>query len=210
VDARLLPRRFVFIVVEAFEKLRAILAAACLSRTRERSSEVDANLPWLAAQFPAPRVDVLICTYNEEEAILERTIVGALGMIYPNFRVWVLDDGRRDWLRDLCERAGCRYLSRSTNAHAKAGNINNALRQLAGLDEKPDFISILDADFVCSSNFLTRAMALFRDPKVGLVQTPQHFYNNDPIQMNLLLERVWPDEQRLFFDIVQPAWTLGA
>lgn len=32
------------------------------------------------------------------------------------------------------------------------------------------------------------------------MQTPQHFFNKDPIQSNLSIERVWPDEQRLFFD----------
>ncbi|MCV4777011.1 hypothetical protein OFM21_30000, partial [Escherichia coli] len=40
---------------------------------------------------------------------------------------------------------------------------------------------------------------------VGVVQTPQHFFNPDPIQSNLSLARVWPDEQRFFFDIVMPS-----
>jgi len=28
------------------------------------------------------------------------------------------------------------------------------------------------------------------------VQTPQHFINADPLQTNLSMARVWPDEQR--------------
>ena len=79
---------------------------------------------------------------------MERTIVGALGMDYPNFRVWMLDDSRRAWVRALCGELGCRYLSRSSNAHAKAGNINHALRHIAAFAAAPDFVSILDADFV--------------------------------------------------------------
>ena len=48
-------------------------------------------------------------------------------------------------------------------------------------------------------------MPLFRDPAVGVVQTPQHFINPDPIQINLNATKFWPDEQRYFFDIVMPA-----
>ena len=152
-----------------------------------------------------PPIDVLICSYNEEQTILERTIVGAQAMDYPNFRVWMLDDSRRDWLKALCARLGCRYVSRPDNRHAKAGNINHALKLLAALPDPPEFVSILDADFVPTPRFLKRAMTLFRDPMVGVVQTPQHFVNPDPIQINLGATRFWPDEQRYFFDIVMPA-----
>ena len=88
---------------------------------------------WLISQPTPPLIDVLICTYNEEEAILEQTIVGAMAMDYPNYRLWTLDDGRRPWLKALCERLGCGYITRADNAHAKAGNINNALRHIAAL-----------------------------------------------------------------------------
>ncbi len=43
-------------------------------------------------------------------------------------------------------------------------------------------------------------MPFFEDPTIGIVQTPQHFFNKDPVQSNLSLKTVWPDEQRLFFD----------
>ena len=142
--------------------------------------------------------------------ILERTIVGALGMDYPNFRVWMLDDSRRAWVKTLCAELGCHYVSRSDNAHAKAGNINHALKHIATLPDPPEFVSILDADFVPTPQFLKRAMSLFRDSTIGVVQTPQHFVNPDPIQINLGATKFWPDEQRFFFDIVLPskdAWS---
>lgn len=181
-----------------------------LSRTSSRSAAVDANMPWLVRTKPL--VDVLICTYNEDKAILERTIIGALRMNYPNFRVWVLDDGRRDWLADLCSHKGCRYLRRPDNSHAKAGNINHAITHLRKLDSPPDFIAVLDADFVPFANFVSRALCLFKDPSTGVVQTPQHFFNPDPIQSNLAITEVFPDEQRFFFDNIMPAkdaWELA-
>ena len=200
----------VFLTAELVGILTAALSLMFLARTRDRSPDADANADWLPSQAKPPSIDVLICSYNEEKEILERTIVGALGMDYPNFRVWMLDDSRRDWVKTLCAELGCRYLSRSDNAHAKAGNINHALKHIGALPDPPDFVSILDADFVPTPRFLKRAMSLFRDPAVGVVQTPQHFINPDPIQINLGATKFWPDEQRFFFDIVLPskdAWS---
>jgi cellulose synthase (UDP-forming) len=198
----------IFVSVEMLSMVSTTLSLCFLTRIRNRTPDVEANLPWLASQ-PAPQVDVLICTYNEERLILEQTIVGGMSLTYPNFRVWVCDDGRREWLRRLCEEHGCGYITRNDNSHAKAGNINNALVYLCDLGSPPEFISILDADFVPRPDFLTRAMALMRDPSVGIVQTPQHFVNMDPIQGNLALNGVWPDEQRYFFDVLmasKDAW----
>jgi cellulose synthase (UDP-forming) len=199
----------VFIFVETAALIGGTISFFFLSRVRDRSAEVEANLGWLTSQPTPPLIDVFICTYNEEEAILEQTIVGALAIDYPNYRLWTLDDGRRPWLEALCERLGCGYMTRADNAHAKAGNINNGLRRVAELDTPPDYVSILDADFVPTPNFLTRAMTLFRDDDVGVVQTPQHFANPDPMQRNLSVARVWPDEQRYFFDVImasKDAW----
>lgn len=200
----------VFLAVELLVGVGTTITWTLLSRSSTRSAAVNANMPWLTQTQPL--VDVLICTYNEDRAILERTIIGAMGMKYTNFRVWVLDDGKRSWLSDLCAQKGCHYLTRPDNSHAKAGNINHAVAQLARLPSPPDFIAVLDADFVPFFNFVSRALSLFKDPAVGIVQTPQHFFNPDPIQSNLAISEVFPDEQRFFFDIIMPskdAWELA-
>jgi cellulose synthase (UDP-forming) len=167
----------VFAAVETAMLAGSTISLAFLARLSNRSPDVDRNAAWLAEMNPPPLVDVFICTYNEEAAILERTIVGALAMDYPRYRVWVLDDGRRAWLQTLSEELGAHYLTRPDNAHAKAGNINNGLHHVAGLTEPPDFVSILDADFVPAPQFLRRTLSLFREGDVGIVQTPQHFMN---------------------------------
>jgi cellulose synthase/poly-beta-1,6-N-acetylglucosamine synthase-like glycosyltransferase len=195
----------IFVVIETAALTGSTIGLVFMSRLRSRSADVERNKTWLAELPKPPLVDVFICTYNEEAAILERTIVGALAMDHANKRVWVLDDGRRAWLRQLSGRLGANYLTRPDNAHAKAGNINNAILHVAGLENPPDFISVLDADFEPMPNFLARALTLFRDGDVGVVQTPQHFINPDPMQTNLGAARVWPDEQRYFFDIVMAA-----
>ena len=198
----------IFVSGEVLSMLSTTMSLFFLTKIRNRTPDVEANLPWLQRQ-PAPLVDVLICTYNENRLILEQTIVGAMSMNHSNARVWVCDDGRREWLGQLCKEHGCGYITRKDNAHAKAGNINNALVYLCDLGTPPEFISILDADFVPKPDFLTRCLALMKDPSVGIVQTPQHFVNPDPIQGNLALSCVWPDEQRYFFDVLmasKDAW----
>ncbi|WFU39310.1 glycosyltransferase [Bradyrhizobium sp. CB82] len=192
-----------FMLTEAASMIAVALSLLFLSRTIDRSSS--ARIDGRASDPAAPLVDVFICTYNEERSILERTIIGATGMEYGNYRVWVLDDGRRLWLRRLAGELGCRYLARPDNRHAKAGNINHALGHVGELVERPDFAAILDADFVPRPDFLAKTVSLMDDASVGVVQTPQHFINPDPIQTNLAATDVWPDEQRFFFDILMPA-----
>lgn len=196
---------WLFLLIELGAVTGSILSYITLTRTGNRSVEVERNASWLAGLERPPLVDVFICTYNEEREILERTILGATAMTYANNRVWVLDDGRRRWLAELAQTLGANYLTRPDNSHAKAGNINHALRHVAALPEPPDFISVLDADFVPTPVFLSRALTLFRESDVGIVQTPQHFINPDPIQANLQASDAWPDEQRYFFDVLMPA-----
>ncbi|MFB4375932.1 glycosyltransferase [Agrobacterium sp. CR_3] len=193
-----------FFALEALSVLSSLSAFTILTRTTDRSPEVEENKSWWQPD-PPPKVAILIATYNEEQAVLERTVVGAKASDHPDVQVLVLDDGRRDWLRDFCKEHDVRYLRRPDNKGSKAGNINHALGVLAQDDQPPDFIAVLDADFVPHTDFVSRALALFHDQEVGLVQTPQHFFNPDPIQHNLGLSRSYPDEQRFFFDHLQPS-----
>ena len=147
-----------------------------------------------------PSVDLYIPTYNESLEVLEKTITGALCLDYANFKIWVLDDGRRPWLKAFCEAKGVGYLTRPDNAHAKAGNINHALTKTSA-----DFVAIFDADFIPQRNFLIRTMGFFDDPKVGIVQVPHAFYNYDPTQSSLALQKALPDDQRFFFEAVMPS-----
>ena len=174
-----------------------------LTRLRDRGGEADAAEAWWGDT--QPHVAILIATYNEELEVLERTIICAKVLRHKNKEVIVLDDGRRGWLKEYCRSQGVRYITRPNNIGSKAGNINNAISVLARDARAPDFIAILDADFVPHHGFLIRSLALFHDPEVGLVQTPQHFFNSDPIQHNLGLSRSYPDEQRFFFDHLQPS-----
>lgn len=145
------------------------------------------------------KVDIYIPTYNEDIEILEATLIGCTAISYPH-TTYVLDDGRRPAVADLAERLGCRYLTRSDNLHAKAGNINAALPHTDG-----DFIAMFDGDTVPQPDFLDRTLGYFVDERVALVQTPQEFYNQDSVQHVREDEKSLPwHEQALFYRVIQP------
>lgn len=197
---------WIFVGFECAALLSSSLVLMFMSRHRDRSADADASQSSPLRHAP---VDVLIATYNEPYDILERTIVGAGAIRHPDLRVWVLDDGARPWVKDLAEELGAFYVSRVKGKHAKAGNVNNGLAHALNIGRAPEFILLLDADFVPRLEILERTLGLFEEANVGIVQTPQHFFNPDPVQSNLFCSSVWPDEQRFFFNFLMPckdAW----
>ena len=160
-----------------------------------RSKEADIYEKELLLKKTFPLVDVYIPTYNEPENIVKKTIIGALNIDYPNHQVYVLDDGKRDWLKKLSADLGANYIRRENNENAKAGNMNHALTLTKG-----EYVAIFDADFIPFSNFLKRTIGFFKDKKIAMVQTPQFFYNHDPIEFNSQIFQDLGDEQRLWFD----------
>ncbi len=146
-----------------------------------------------------PTVDVMVCTYGEPVSVLYRSLVGCKGMDYPKKEVYLCDDGNRAEMRELAEKLGVRYISRPENTHAKAGNLNNAMNYSQG-----DLILVFDADHVPCKNFLQETVGFFVDERLGFVQTPQHFFTDDPFQRNLLSAKDINNEQDLFFHVIQP------
>ena len=95
--------------------------------------------------------------------------------------------------------AGIGYSTRPDNKHAKAGNINAALKTI----DSP-LIAIFDSDHVPTRSFLQMTVGWFmRDPKLAMLQTPHHFYSPDPFERNLGQFRIIPNEGELFYGIVQ-------
>ena len=191
-----------FLLVEMASAASSMLVYFFMSRHIDRSSTADERQHSPLLDAPA---DVFIATFNEERDILERTIVGAKAIEHSDLRVWVLDDGARPWVRELAEGLGAMYACRVKGKHAKAGNVNNGMQCALHTGRRPEFVLLLDADFIPHRKILKRTLGLFEDTDVGIVQTPQHFFNHDPVQSNLLCSAVWPDEQRFFFNVLLPS-----
>lgn len=147
-----------------------------------------------------PTVDILIPTYNEPAFILKRTVIGCQAIDYPHKNIYILDDTERPEIYHLALELNCHYIARKNRQHAKAGNLNHALGQIQG-----ELVTVFDADFIPCTNFLERTVGWFQNQKIALVQTPQSFYNADPIAHNLGLENIVTPDEELFYRHIQPA-----
>src|SRR5579862_1782877 len=158
----------------------------------------DVSEPPRQPVLPNRTVDVLVPTYNEDRQLLRATLQACMRMDYPH-RTFLLDDGRRHDMKLLAEELGVGYIARSDNKHAKAGNLNNALKQTDG-----EFVIIFDADHVPEKHFITRLIGYFSDEKLAFVQTPHAFYNFDSFQAshNANKKTYW-EEGDMFYGLIQ-------
>lgn len=143
-----------------------------------------------------PPVDVFITVAGEEAEIVEATARAALNMDYPNFHVYLLNDGfvakKDNWeeIEALAKRLDISCITRKKAGGAKAGNINHALT----LTSSP-LVAVFDADQVPHSDFLKKTAGYFIDKKMAFVQSPQYYKNFAENNVSL---GAW-EQQELFF-----------
>ncbi|HEX5647852.1 MAG TPA: glycosyltransferase [Nitrospira sp.] len=147
-----------------------------------------------------PMVDIFVTVVDEPLWILRRTVIGCINQKYPKdrYRVYVLDDGHRAEVERLAASLNCGYITREKRRHAKAGNLNHALKETDG-----ELIAIFDVDHVPTADFLQDTVGFFEDEKMAFVQTPHHFYNPDVFQKNLQNQEVLKNEQDFFYRVLQ-------
>lgn len=143
-----------------------------------------------------PAVDVYITVAGEPIDIVEETVTAAKRMDYPNFNVYILNDGyvagKQNWREPeiLAERLGVSCITRTRPGGAKAGNINHAM-----LLTRSPYIAVFDADHVPARDFLKKTVGYFSDERMAIVQTPQYYKNRD---LNPVTSASW-GQQELFF-----------
>ncbi|WP_369934176.1 UDP-forming cellulose synthase catalytic subunit [Xanthomonas tesorieronis] len=158
-------------------------------------------VPLPADQSQWPTVDLFIPTYNEPLSVVRSTILAASVMDWPadKLNIYLLDDGRREEFREFCVQAGIHYVTRTNNFHAKAGNINAALKKSSG-----EYVAIFDCDHIPTRSFLQVAMGWFlRDRMLAVVQMPHYFFSADPFERNLGNHGKVPNEGELFYGLLQ-------
>lgn len=94
-----------------------------------------------------------------------------------------------------------------SNLEEAAGEYEEEIRHLSGeyttyalAKTSSPLVATFDADMIPRRTFLMRTVPYFLIPewKLGLLQTPQSFYNQDLFQFNLYAEKGIPNEQDFF------------
>ena len=159
--------------------------------------DIDVLPPWRPVDESSLKVAVLVTTLNEPEEVLLPAVAAAVAL-EPEHETWVLDDGRRPWVKRMARELKANYLTRPDNRHAKAGNLNHALEVVDA-----DIFAVFDADHVAGPNFLRHTLAYFDDPAVAIVQTPQDFYNLDSFEHEDKPDRPF-HEEAVFYRVIAP------
>src|SRR6476619_70125 len=132
---------------------------------------------------PLPVVTVQLPLYNEMY-VADRLIDAVCRMEYPRDRleIQVLDDSM-DETRSVAELAvrrcaaqgvDVKYYHRRNRHGYAAGALEAGLKVARG-----EFIAIFDADFIPSTDFLTRMMPYFTGDRIGMVQARWGHINQD-------------------------------
>ncbi len=134
------------------------------------------NVPVPARRFEKlPRVTVQLPIFNELY-VVERLLDSVSKLDYPKdlLQIQVLDDST-DETREISEAAVDRlradgfdieHVHRIDRTGFKAGALKEGLDSCTG-----EFILILDADFVPTSNLLMETIHFFTDPGIGMIQS---------------------------------------
>ncbi len=143
------------------------------------------------------KVAVLVPVVNEDLAIVKNTIE-SLQALYGQKEIYLLDDGRKEATKAFAAQMNVWYITRENNEFFKAGNLNNGLRYVS-----EEFVIVVDADFALHPDFIRRTLPLFHDPRIGAVQVPQAYSNEET-----LFAKGSKYLQNIFYTYLQPGKNL--
>lgn len=144
-------------------------------------------------------VAVFITVAGEPKDVIAETIRAAKQMRYANFNVYLLNDGKvadkPNWreAEEVAREHGITCFTRHKAGGAKAGNINNALKQT-----NEPLVAIFDADHIPKTHFLQAMVGYFADNNVAFVQSPQYYHNQESTSV---AGSAW-DQQAIFFGAI--------
>lgn len=102
-----------------------------------------------------------------------KTLEAMVAVTYPH-TTYLCDEGDDPYLKKVCEELGVVHVTREIKVNAKAGNINNALKQATG-----EITIILDPDHIPAPNFIDRVLPYFENDEIGYAQCVQAYYNQN-------------------------------
>ncbi len=128
-----------------------------------------------------PFVSIHVPAHNEPPELLKETLRGLSELDWDNYEVLVIDNNTTDrklWepIAGYCEELGpkFRFFHKENMKGFKSGAMNY-VRQF--MDERAEYVFVIDADYVVERDALQRGLSHFADERVGMVQFPQDYRN---------------------------------
>ena len=164
----------VLLLADSFELAETVWGRATRRRYVPVPAAPDAVLPKVSIHIP-------IC--NEPPHMVRQTLDALAALDYPDYEVLVIDNNTTDpavWepVAEHCARLGerFRFFHLGKWKGFKAGALNFALRETAA---DAGIVGVLDSDYVVSPDWLRCMVPAFANPRVGFVQSPQDYRDND-------------------------------
>jgi exo-beta-1,3-glucanase (GH17 family)/cellulose synthase/poly-beta-1,6-N-acetylglucosamine synthase-like glycosyltransferase len=130
-----------------------------------------------------PKVSVHLPICNEPPEMVRLTLDALARLDYADFEVLVIDNNTTDpalWepVADHCARLGpkFRFFHLGKWPGFKAGALNFGLKQTA---PDAEIIATIDSDYLVEPDWLRCMVPQFANPRVGFVQSPQDYRDND-------------------------------
>ena len=108
---------------------------------------------------------------GEPYPMIVQTLEAIQAIRYPH-TTYLCDEADDPYLKEVCRRLGVHHVTRTVKVDAKAGNINNALKQSSG-----ELCVVLDPDHVPVPEFLDTIIPFFVNEQIGFVQVVQAYSN---------------------------------
>jgi len=133
---------------------------------------------------PPFKVSLQLPCYAEPPEVVIETMNRLAVLDYADYEVLVCDNNTKDERLWRPLEAHCALLNRRLGREvfrffhvaplegAKAGALNWLLDKM---DPKAELIGVIDADYLARSDFLSRLVPFFADPKLGYIQTPHDY-----------------------------------
>jgi exo-beta-1,3-glucanase (GH17 family)/cellulose synthase/poly-beta-1,6-N-acetylglucosamine synthase-like glycosyltransferase len=155
------------------------LAETVFGRLRRRHPDI--RPAPMGAALPKVSLHLPIC--NEPPHMVCATLDALARLDYPDYEVLVIDNNTTDpalWepVAQHCARLGAkfRFFHLGQWKGFKAGALNFALRNTA---PDAEVIGVLDSDYIVETDWLRCMVPQFANPRVGFVQSPQDYHDND-------------------------------
>lgn len=128
-----------------------------------------------------PRLSVLVLTFNHAEYI-EQCLLSLVTTEFPDFHIWVLDDGSTDQTTDLVRRINDTHgrITLLTQPHSKGQTAQNLQRLIDA--SAGNYIMFMSGDDMLGPAFPTKKLIDYmeQNPEIGMVLPRALTFNQSP------------------------------